>query len=77
VITPTVIMMLKRVRVKARSVEVMEMNGPVNREVDWGTTTAHVARCATLSPNSSAQRAKRRVICLAVKLVIVPPSIIG
>lgn len=63
-------MMLQRVRVKAWSTEAMEMNGHVNREVDWG---ACVARSAIFS----ALRAKRKVICLTVKLVIVPPSIIG
>lgn len=33
-------MMLQRVRVKARSTEAMEMNGHVNREVDWGACAA-------------------------------------
>lgn len=36
-------MMLQRVRVKAWSTEAMEMNGHVNREVDWGTCVARSA----------------------------------
>lgn len=67
-------MMLQRVRVKAWSTEAMEMNGHVNREVDWG---ACVAIGLPFSLYFSALRAKREVICLTVKLVIVPPSIIG
>ena len=78
VITPAVIMILQRVRVKAGSAGAMEMNGRVNREVDWGAEAPRVARAAIFSPpHFSALRAERRVICLAVKLVIAPPSIIG
>lgn len=58
-ITSTVIMMLRRVRVKAGSAEAMEMNGHVNREVDWGAEAPLVAWCATFFPHSSAQRTKR------------------
>lgn len=77
VITPAVIMILRRVRVKAGSAEAMEMNGHVNREVDWGAEAPRVAWSAIFSLYFSALRAERGVICLAVKLVIAPPSIIG
>lgn len=76
-ITPAIIMILERMRVKAWSAETMEMNGHVNKEVDWGTEGLCVALSAFFSLHFSALRAKRGVICLAVKLVIVPPSIIG
>lgn len=66
-------MILARVRVKARSAGAMEMNGLVNREVDWGAEAPCVAWSAIFSLHSSALR----VICLTVKLVIAPPSIIG
>lgn len=62
---------------KAGSAEAMEMNGHVNREVDWGAEAPRVARSATFSLHFSALRPEHQVICLAVKLVIAPPSIIG
>ncbi len=62
---------------KAGSTEAMEMNGHVNREVDWGAQAPRVAWSAIFSLHFSALRAECRVICLAVKLVIAPPSIIG
>lgn len=77
VITPAVIMILQRVRVKARSAKAMEMNGHVNREVDWGAEVPRVAWSAIFSLYFSVVTAEYRVICLAVKLVIAPPSIIG
>lgn len=49
VITPAVIKRLQRVRVKARSTETMEMNGHVNREVDWGAEAPLVAWSAIFS----------------------------
>lgn len=70
-------MILQRVRVKAGSAEAMEMNGRVNREVDWGAEVPCVAWSAIFSLHFSVLRAEHRVICLAVKLVIAPPSIIG
>lgn len=70
-------MILQRVRVKAGNAVAMEMNGHVNREVDWGAEAPYVASPAIFSLYFSALRPEHRVICLAVKLVIVPPSIIG
>lgn len=55
----------------------MEMNGRVNREVDWGAEAPCEAWSAIFSLYFSALRAERKVICLVVKLVIAPPSIIG
>lgn len=57
-ITPAVIMILQRVRVKAGSAGAMEMNGHVNREVDWGAEASRVARSAIFSLHSSALRAE-------------------
>lgn len=55
-ITPAVIMILQRVRVKAGSAEAMEMNGHVNREVDWGAEDPRVAWSAIFSVDFSALR---------------------
>ena len=51
-------MILQRVRVKAGSAEAMEMNGRVNREVDWGASTPRVARSAIFSLHFSAPRGR-------------------
>lgn len=77
VITSAVIVILQRVRVKAGSLQAMEINVHVNREVDEGAVAPRVAWFSIFSVHFSALRAKHRVICLAVKLVTVPPSING
>lgn len=60
---------------KLGSADTMEMNGHVNREVDWGAKDPREARSAIFSVHFF--RSEACVICLTVKLVIVPPSIIG
>lgn len=69
VITPAAITVLWRARVKARSAAAMEMNGSVNREPRPGD--------ACLGLSIFQPKGLSGVICLALKLAIVPPSIIG